>query len=169
MHKKVEPKWMARAATGRARNAIAELVNENVDTLGDLLLRVANGLPKLDANGEVLRDADGSVRWVCKPAPADAVKLISDLSEFVIPKLSRSDLTVASQVEHNHGAVDVRSLSTDELKRMVLRSAGIDSMDVFDLEAITIAPESTNVTSGRSEYQPESPDAPAPSKQRSDG
>lgn len=116
--------------TSRARIAIGEFVNDNVDQMSDWLQRVANGLPKLNADGEVIRDSDGSVVWVNKPDAAGALKALADLAEYHLPKLSRAE--VAATVEHTDPAL----LSTEQLQRRLLVSLGLTAEDAEILPSV---------------------------------
>lgn len=100
-----------RSATNLSRRAIADFVESNVPRFNRWLQKVADGVPKVDIAGDVVRDKDGSVVWVQKPDPLNAIKLVADICEYHLPKLSRQDLTV-------HTGDDLRTIETDELVRL---------------------------------------------------
>ena len=134
-----EPKWMKARSTSQARRAIAGFVDENTDNLSEWLQRVANGMPKVDGDGKVIVDNQGSIVWLNKPDPATAMKLVSDIAEYVLPKLSRGESTVVARIEQ--GELDVTTMSTDDLKRFVLRQAGVDSLDALTIDAEVVPAE----------------------------
>lgn len=129
-------KTRSRAAsrtTKQSRQAIAMFVEQNLPRLDCWMQQVANGIPKVNADCEPLRDMDGSIIYVIKPDPATAIKLVADICEYHLPKLSRSEQSSVVRVEQ--GELDVTSMSTEDLKRYVLRQAGVDSLDVLTLNA----------------------------------
>ena len=121
--KPYEPKWMKARATSQARRFIGEFVTEHSEHLGEWVTRVAHGIPKVDSNGKIIRDADDAIVWVVRPAPGDAVKLVSDLAEFVLPKLSRSDVQMAARVEQS--VFDPNAMSNEQLAAQVFEALGI--------------------------------------------
>lgn len=127
------PKGSVNRSTANARKAIADFVDGSTPHLLEWLAQTANGIPKTDANGEVLRDHEGGTKWVVKPDPAGAIKAVSDIAEYHLPKLSRTEATVT----HNN-ELDVTQMSTNDLKLMVLRQAGIDA-DTIDLDQLVDA------------------------------
>lgn len=124
------------ALTSSARKAIAEFVNDNLDNMGDWLFRVANGMPKLDGDKKVIVDGEGSIVWLVKPDPATAIKCLSDICEYHLPKLSRSESTLVARVE----SVDAVELPSDELKRRLLVSLGLDAEDAVEIEPQWLQP-----------------------------
>ena len=119
--------------TARVRASLQALVDNQIENIGDWLRQTATGLPKVDAEGKPIVDNQGSVVWVNKPDPATAVKLVNDLAEYVIPKLSRSEQSAVVRIEEGH--LDVAAMTTEDLKRFVLRQAGVDSIDALTVEA----------------------------------
>ena len=81
-----------------ARAAIASFVETNAPRFGQWLEQIADGIPKVDELGKVIRDDTGAVVWVVRPSPLDATKLVSDIMEFHLPKLSRQDLQVSGVI-----------------------------------------------------------------------
>ena len=68
-----------------ARRAIADFVESNAPRMNDWLERVAEGIPKRDADGRKLIDTQGSVVYVVKPDPATAVKLVVSYASTTCP------------------------------------------------------------------------------------
>jgi hypothetical protein len=79
-----------------ARRAITDFVESNAPRLNGWLERVAEGTPKRGQDGKKILDNDGSVVWIVKPDPATAMKLVSDLCEYHLPKLSRAEVDIRS-------------------------------------------------------------------------
>ena len=71
-----------------ARAAIADFVDGNAHRLVGWLDQVANGLPKLDDNGEPLPG-----EYQLRPDPAKAFDLFQSVIEYHIPKLARTEQT----------------------------------------------------------------------------
>lgn len=67
-------------------------VEQNLPRLDCWMQQVANGIPKVDMNCEPIRDTNGSVVYLVKPDPATAIKLVADICEYHLPKLSRQDV-----------------------------------------------------------------------------
>lgn len=128
------PRGIPNRTTRESREAIAKFVGNNLQHLDDWLMQVAHGLPKVDADGEIIRDNQGSVIYVVRPSPLAALNTLASIAEFHVPRLKTIEATVATRVENNTTELDVRSLSTDELKRMLLRSAKNGAIDVFDFD-----------------------------------
>jgi len=127
--------------TRESRKAIALFVDQNLPRLDNWLQQVANGLPKVDAEGKPIRDNQGSVVYVVKPDPVAAIKCVTDIAEYHLPKLSRSEQSAVVRVEQ--GELDVSTMNLADLKRYVLRQAGIDATELNTL--IDIDAESTLV------------------------
>ena len=127
-------------STAKIRNALQSLVDGQVSNVDGWLREVAGGIPKVDAEGQPLRDAAGSIVWVNKPDPATAVKLIGDLAEFIIPKLSRSDVSMVGKVEHQH--LEPGQMNAEQLQAELLRSLGIVQQpiegEIIDVEAVPV-------------------------------
>lgn len=152
----------AQSRTTRAsREAIAAFVHQNIPRLNGWLEQVANGLPKLDREGEPLRDDKGSVVWVVKPDAMGAVKIVSDIMDYHLPRLQRSDVTVLAQVESGASlelAERVKKMSTADLKlalaaSMEQQGMSWDSVEIDD-------PLADNVTDVVSRVVPDEPVVP---------
>lgn len=130
-----EPRWMTARSTAQARAAIASFVNEHTDDLSDLLRRVAQGVPKTDSGGNVIRNNDDSIAYEVRPDALGALRVISDLTEFIVPKLSRSE--VSATVETSLLPAD---MSTEALQLRVLKSLGLtnDCGDIIDVEHVAV-------------------------------
>ena len=103
------------------------------------LQQTAYGIPKVDAEGQLLRDAAGSVIWVNKPNPEAAIKAFSDICEYHIPKLSRADVAVVGRVEHRH--LRPEEMDANQLQRALLEQFGLMQQpegDVIDVEAVPV-------------------------------
>lgn len=118
-------------STAKVRSALQNLVDGQLENIDSWLKQVAAGTPKVNQDGEPLRDADGSLIFVVRPDPASAVKLINDLAEYVIPKLSRSEATVVAHVE----SVSPADMSTPELERRLMVALGLGA-DVLEAEYV---------------------------------
>ena len=116
--KPLEPKWMKARSTAQARRAIADFVNENSENLSEWLQRVAYGIPKSDADGNVIRDAQGSIVYVLKPDPAAAIKAVADIAEYHLPKLQRSEQAIVARIERA-GQFDPGTMSSLELQQFL--------------------------------------------------
>jgi hypothetical protein len=135
------PRGAVAKRTKESREAISEFVSGNLPRLNMLLDKIEKGLPKINANGDYLRDKDGSIIYLVKPDPAMAFKCISDITEYHLPRLARSDVAVAAQIEQRaiDGNLDLRTISTDDLKRLILQQAG-QQADVIDVEPVVEVP-----------------------------
>jgi len=111
-------------ASRDARKALDCFVNDSVGYLTHWLGQVANGIPQLDREGQPIRDLGGNITWIVKPDPGQAVKLITDAAEFVVPKLSRAEIATTLSVDDK----SVQEMSTNELKRLVLQHLGRDAL-----------------------------------------
>ena len=134
--KQRDPKWMKSRSTSYARRAIAEFVEDNADSLSNWLGQVAQGIPKVNANGEIIRDSQGAIIWVNRPDPGQAISALGNLLEFHLPKLSRAEVSAAIKQE---GPLDVTEMSTADLKHLLLRELGIDSIPA-DFKMVESAP-----------------------------
>ena len=79
-----------------ARRAIVEFCEKNLPKFDRWISEVAGGIPKLDENGNVIKDVEGSTVWVNRPDPAMALKIVNDACEYHIPKLSRAVVDIHS-------------------------------------------------------------------------
>jgi hypothetical protein len=119
------PKGSANRSTRQAREAIAQFVNSSVPQFSRWLGQVAEGIPKVDLNGDPLRDHQGSIVWVNKPDPAQAMKLVAEVAEYHLPKLSRQEVTSAVKLE---GPQDYSSLTIDDIDRLILQKLGVGAV-----------------------------------------
>lgn len=131
----------SRSPAKMARRAIADFVESNIPRFNGWLEQVAEGIPQFDGEGNPVRDIKGSIVYLVKPNPAEALKLVTDIAEYHLPKLSRSDVQVAAKVE-NVGATtaeNIKSIPTVELQSRLLHSLGLVNDDgtvkVQDVEA----------------------------------
>lgn len=113
-------------STAKVRNALQNLVDGQLENIDAWLHQVADGTPKVDQDGKPIRDKQGSLIFVVRPDPASAVKIISDLAEYVVPKLSRSDVALVAQVEN----VSLDHMSTEQLQHRLLIALGIGAETV---------------------------------------
>lgn len=127
--------------TKESRKAIAMFVEQNLPRLDMWLNQVANGLPKVDREGEPIRDNAGSVVFVVRPDPAGAMKALSDIMEYHLPKLSRADVQltgiVANMDVDSLTAADLAQMSLTDLKRLALDrfSQAAQRGDTIDVQA----------------------------------
>lgn len=103
-------------STVALKDAISHVVSATQDQALGWLQSVAEGekeyrfddagQPLLDATGEQLFD------WARRPEPGTALKLWSDLAEFLQPKLARTEIDIEGSI----GTYDIseRPLSADE-------------------------------------------------------
>ena len=132
-----EPKWMKYRATSQARRHIAEFITDNSEHLSEWLQRVAYGIPKANAEGEILRDADGSIIYLVKPDPFSAIKAVSDLAEYHLPRLTRQDVAVVGKIEHQH--LEPGQMNSEQLQRALLEQFGLGPQpegEIIDVEVV---------------------------------
>ena len=122
-----------------ARRAIADFVESNIPRFNDWLALVANGIPKRDEQtGRVLVDSQGSIVYVVKPDPAQALKLVADVCEYHLPRLSRADVAVVGKVEHRHLEPD--QMNAEQLQRALFEHLCIGQQEP-EGEIIDVTPE----------------------------
>lgn len=100
--------------TSTLKEAIAYVVDSTRDDCLGWLRAVAQGEkefePELDEAGLPMRDADGEIlgewNWLRRPDPATALKLWGDLSEFLQPKLARTELAMDPTANKLHVLVE---------------------------------------------------------------
>ena len=126
MNRTGRPKGSRNKSVKQAREAIADFVEQNAPRFNLWLEQVAGGIPQYDGNGEPVRDIKGSIVWLVKPDPASAIKLVGELTEYHLPKLSRADMTVVDERESSR---EISHLSTEELKLRLFKSLGLDVSD----------------------------------------
>jgi hypothetical protein len=111
----------------------------NLPRLDSWLQQVANGLPKLNAQGEPLRDSEGSIIFVVRPDPQAAIKCVADICEYHIPKLSRAE--VSATVEN----LPVDQRSTAQLQREILERLGLFDGEIIDVEPLPVSDSKPDV------------------------
>ena len=118
------PRGTRNQNTVHARRSIAMFVEKNIPRFTGWLEKVANGIPKVDEAGNILRDSAGSVVYVVKPDPLGALKVVGDLTEYHLPKLVRQDVQLTGAIAHLDGESispeALQKLSIDDLKRMAV-------------------------------------------------
>ena len=90
-------------ATARAREAIALLVEGNIERLQGWLDEIAEGR----------KGKDGA--FIVPPNPIKAFELLQSLLEYHVPKLSRAEMTV-----QDAGPTETKDISDLELARRIL-------------------------------------------------
>lgn len=124
----------AKGSPKLARKAIAEFIESNIPRFSGWLEQIAGGIPVYDQHGVPLLDSKGSIVWLVKPDPATAMKLVADVCEYHLPRLSRATVEATVQVDH----VDIHNLSAlplEQLKAMAIERMG-PIMDIVDVELV---------------------------------
>ena len=114
-------------ATRAAREAIAAFVDDNAGRMQEWLDKVANGVPRTDADGNQRYDDDGEPMWLVPPNPEKAYNMLKDVVEYHVPKLARSELTGAGGGPIGLAAIDMKGLTDAELEtmqRLMSKAAG---------------------------------------------
>lgn len=85
-------KGVPNKSTTDVREAIANLLQMNVDNFSVWLGQVANGIRQ---PAPVLEDDDEEpeVKWLLRPDPGKALDIAMGMAEYHIPKLARTELT----------------------------------------------------------------------------
>jgi len=120
------PKGASNRSTRHAREAIAKFVDTSIPQFAKWLGQVSDGIPQYDGQGNVRKDANGSTIWLVKPDPLAALKVVAEVAEYHLPKLSRQEVTAAISLE---GPQDIQSMSTEDLRRMVMQRLGIGAVE----------------------------------------
>lgn len=105
-------------ATRDARLAIAAFVDNNADRMQEWLDKVAQGVPRVDGDGNPRYDEDGEPLWLVPPNPEKAFAMLRDVVEYHVPKLARSEMTGANGGPISVAAIDMKGLSDTELEQM---------------------------------------------------
>ena len=105
-------------ATAAAREAIAKFVDGNAHRLQDWLDRVANGVQRLDEEGNPMFDDEGNPQWLVPPNPEKAFNLFQSVVEYHVPKLARSEMTGANGGPISIATIDLKGLSDAELEQV---------------------------------------------------
>jgi hypothetical protein len=113
-------------ATRAAREAIAAFVDDNAPRMQEWLNKVAEGIPRNDAEGNQRYDEHGEPMWLVAPNPEKAFNMLKDVVEYHVPKLARSEMTGADGGPISVAAIDMTGLSDAELETMqrLLSKAG---------------------------------------------
>lgn len=144
------PRGTRNQNTVHARRSIAMFVEKNIPKFNNWLAKVADGIPKVDKEGNTLRDNAGSVIYLIKPDPLGALKIVGDLTEYHLPKLVRQDVQLTGTVAHLDGgelsAAQLAEMSLSDLKRLALEhfqqavQRG-DTIDVaVEVESVPVEP-----------------------------
>lgn len=105
-------------ATRDARLAIAAFVDNNADRMQEWLDKVAQGVPRVDGDGNQRYDDEGEPLWLVPPNPEKAFAMLRDVVEYHVPKLARSEMTGANGGPISVAAIDMKGLSDTELEQM---------------------------------------------------
>ena len=92
------PKRSLNKNTVNGRKAIANFVEMNIPKFNGWLEQIALGIPKVNQEGKPIMDEHGAVVWTVKPSPLDAMKIVADVAEYHLPKLSRQDVQISGAV-----------------------------------------------------------------------
>lgn len=107
-----------------ARRAIADFIDANIPRFNGWLNQVANGIPQVDKDGKPQFTDTGLPVYLVKPDPLSAMKLVGDLAEYHLPKLSRQDVQLTGVIANLDGnelsPENLQKLSIDDLKRMAV-------------------------------------------------
>ena len=109
---------MPNKATRDARLAIAAFVDDNAGRMQEWLDKVAQGVPRVDAEGNQRYDDEGEPMWLVAPNPEKAFAMLRDVVEYHVPKLARSEMTGANGGPISVAAIDMKGLSDTELEQM---------------------------------------------------
>jgi len=105
-------------ATRDARLAIAAFVDDNAGRMQEWLDKVAQGVPRVDGDGNQRYDDEGEPMWLVPPNPEKAFAMLRDVVEYHVPKLARSEMTGANGGPISVAAIDMKGLSDTELEQM---------------------------------------------------
>jgi hypothetical protein len=116
------PKGQPNKVTADVRAALAQIVEGSVGRLQESLDRVLYGVttPVHDKDGQPVTAEGGEplLRYIVAPDPARYVDLVTRLTEYCVPKLSRSELT-----GKDGNPIETRAM-VDELVLAQLRELG---------------------------------------------
>lgn len=112
------PPGVPNKATRDARLAIAAFVDDNAGRMQEWLDKVAQGVPRVDAEGNQRHDDEGEPMWLVAPNPEKAFAMLRDVVEYHVPKLARSEMTGANGGPISVAAIDMKGLSDTELEQM---------------------------------------------------
>jgi len=123
-----------------ARRAVADFVDANLPRFNGWLNQIAGGIPQVDRNGEPIRNLEGSIVYLVKPDPLAALKVVADITEYHLPKLSRQDVSVSGVIANldvdSLTAYDLTQMSLADLKQLALQrfQQAAQHGDVIDVE-----------------------------------
>jgi hypothetical protein len=80
-------------ATADARAAIKSFVEKNTPRMQKWLDSIADGIPRLDKDGNQIYDKDGLPMWEVRPNPDRAFSMVNSVLEYHVPKLAKQELT----------------------------------------------------------------------------
>ena len=110
-------------STANAREAIAAFVDDNSNRLESWLDQIAEGIPAVDAKGDIIRNSDQSVKWLVEPSPKAAFDAMQSVIEYHIPKLARVEQTGADGGPITHASLvanlDLKGVSDGELDKIL--------------------------------------------------
>lgn len=125
--------------TRLAREAIAHFVELNVPRFNGWLQQVAEGIPQYDHEGQIIKNANGSILWLVRPDPATAMKLVADVCEYHLPKLARTEVDVVDR-----SAMPLEQLSTAELQRRLYVQLGLVAEDAVEVVQQSLSADPTS-------------------------
>ena len=129
------PKGSTNKATAETRQAVARFIDSSIPHFVEWLAQAAHGIPKTDKAGNLIRDNDGAVKYHVLPDPLASIKAVTEIAEYHLPRLARSDTTVTGIVANvsDLSPDDLAKLSIDDLKRMAVEMMSAQSGDVIDV------------------------------------
>lgn len=122
-----------------ARRAIADFVDANVPRFSGWLEQVAGGIPQYDKDGNVMLSPAGQPLWLVKPDPATAMKLVADICEYHLPKLSRAEVNATVETSH----LSIEQMTSPQLQQLILEQLGLgdllpDEANIIDVEPVVV-------------------------------
>lgn len=130
------PTRRTRSDAKLARKAIAEFVESSVPRFSGWLNQIAEGIPQCDKDGIPQTTQAGVPIYLVKPDPATAMKLVADICEYHLPKLSRSDVAMVAKVEHS--ATDISGMNARELEARLMTALGLNEGNIVDVEHVMV-------------------------------
>lgn len=80
-------------ATTDVREAIASLLQLNVDNFSVWLSQVANGIRQPPPSSDDGEETESEAKWLLRPDPGKALDIAMGMAEYHIPKLARTEIT----------------------------------------------------------------------------